>query len=234
MKSIQLLTIIAFLINILKATFDLNNHHLLFIADHLTNEECRKLIEMLKINEDDDDADITNEFDFWMNKAQKRTIQLNITTSTSSLAKNINITELKTCYEKLVDWNNRDGLQKTFHHLKRQLEMLNRNDIAIKLGIEVNKEAVHDLKYFLFDRFKLNRFSGEKSNKNDDDKLKPIADENDFNTMFHSNIPTDISSSFQDYFKKFILISIIFIISISILILFIVACVFMIRSRFNH
>jgi hypothetical protein len=226
MKLFQSLIIITLSINFLQATFDLNHHHLLFIADHLTNEECRKLIEMLKINADDDDADISNEFNLWINKEQKGTIQMNI--STSSLPNDKNMS----CYEKLVDWNTRDGSQKTFHHLKRQLEMLNRNDIAIKLGIEVNKEVVHDLKYFLFDRFNLNKIPGENVNKNDD-KIKPIADENDLNAMF-SNIPNNVSSSFYDYFKRFILISILFIISFSMLIIFLVACVFMIRSRYKN
>jgi hypothetical protein len=226
MKLIQLLVTITLSINFLQATFDLNHHHLLFIADHLTNEECRKLIEMLNINADDEDADISNEFNLSINKEQKRTFQMNI--STSSLPDD----KKMSCYEKLVDWNTRDGSQKTFHHLKRQLEMLDRNDIAIKLGIEVNKEVVHDLKYFLFDRFNLNKIPGENVNKNDD-KIKPIADENDLNAMF-SNIPNNLSSSFHDYFKKFIFISILFIISFSMLIIFLVACVFMIRSRYKN
>lgn len=233
MKFFQLVIIIGFTISHLIATFDLNNHHLLFIADNLRKEECLKLLEMLKVNNDNDKADIANEFNFFMKQNKREKPEITSTSTVTTIVTN-NV-EQKTCYEKLQNWNDQDGYKKTYHHLKRQLEMLNRYDVAAKLGESVNAEVVNDLKYFLFDRFHLNKNSvPEPSDANHkEDQSKPVLDENDFGKIFAGLPISDLSTSFHDYFKKFIFISMIFIISISVLILCIVACIMIIRSRFK-
>jgi hypothetical protein len=220
--------IFMFKISFLSATFDLNQHHLQYIADNLSNNECVKLLGMLEINADDANADINNELGMFFKKWTRLTVTTTATTTATTISTTVNSTkDSRTCFEKLVDWNTKDGNKKTFHHLKRQLEMMNRYDIAHKLSKLVNNEVVHDLKYFFFDRFHLNKIGNENSKKkSDDDKSKPINDE--IEQIFDiKNNP--IISNFNSIGIKIMIIIAITISSISIL--FVVSCVFIIRSR---
>ena len=224
------LIIIALKLSFLKATFDLNEHHLQYITDNLTNDECKRLLEMLKINADNDDADMNVEYKYFLNKMSKKK---HATTTTKIIITISTTTDSHTCFEKLTKWNEKDGNERTFHHLKRQLEMLNRYDVANKLSDQVNKEVVADLKYFFFDRFNLNKHQESKDDDEIKYKEKPLNEIDNQSTLFpsFSGIFDGLTASVMRYLKIAIIICV-SVITITVLSTF--ACVFIMRSKITN
>ena len=138
------LLVIFLILQLVSASFDLNVHHIQFVADSLTHKECRKLIYLLEIRLFDE------------NNSKNKSLRYNEDHTDS-------------CLLELVNWNRRHGASKTFYDLKYSLDEIGAAEISNKLAQSINNEASLDLKHFFFEPFNVETKS-KKDNDYDDDE----------------------------------------------------------------
>ncbi|XP_054720854.1 uncharacterized protein LOC129230477 [Uloborus diversus] len=123
----QILLTLYWLLDLCRATFDINPQQLQMVADSLKMNECRKLSESLHQQEFKMDHDPTGNLE----------------------PKDVS------CLRLLEHWNTHEGKDETFHQLALRLRQLGRKDIADRLSESVSDEKVHEVREtFLDDPFK--------------------------------------------------------------------------------
>jgi hypothetical protein len=139
------------------SAFDLNIHHLQYVADSLTIAECRELVSLLEnFKEDLYVYTYSNTFGMSYSNHMRAKIRQEV------LPKQRQFTN---CILELVHWNQNDTSNtETFHLLKGHLIFMHKDDIVHRLTKSVNDEIGSDLKYFLNQviNFKTKRFEENK------------------------------------------------------------------------
>ena len=124
MKVVWLLAFVCFS----KSTIDINIHQLQMVADHLSKEECRKLVEALHQTSIFLETDITGE-----NEPDR------------------------SCIFLLLRWERTEGNGKTFADLALRLGQIGRRDLANRLSKAIYNEESDELKRTFLDQpFKKN------------------------------------------------------------------------------
>ena len=107
-------------------TIDLNNQEILFVADHLSHNECRKLSEALHMHHWNLDHPVTGAHE-----------------------------PNQSCYQLIKHWDTHEGKGQTFHDLAQRLNQIGRRDLADKLSKTVYHEKSEAVRRnFLDDPFK--------------------------------------------------------------------------------
>ncbi|KAK9877818.1 hypothetical protein WA026_020053 [Henosepilachna vigintioctopunctata] len=111
------------------ATIDINSSELKYLSDHLTSEECRKLVAAAHFNSYD------------------------LPTALSEAE--LKISKDLSCFELLLHWNSSPGEGKGRSHelLERRLRQLDKKELADWLGNKVFDQVGKDLSHALGDEF---------------------------------------------------------------------------------
>ncbi len=140
------------------STFDLNIHHLQYVSDSLTIDECRQLISLLETIKEEISLHLRpNIYGIVDNLFNDRINKLTLS----------NKRQFTNCILELVHWNHKHtNSTETFHLLKDHLIYLHHDDIAQRLTRSVNNEVVRDVKHFM------NQISNYKHPSNEENPIE--------------------------------------------------------------
>jgi hypothetical protein len=195
----QLFFKLSLVLSIVNCTFDLNVHQIQFIADSLSNDECRNLLILLDKGMKDHMAELG---------ITMRSRNETISNESTKLFTN--------CFLELIDWNSRDGVRNTFHYLKDKLDAIKRQDLGTLLSKSIYHENALDVKRVLKEELNIDLNVGSSSNQ----RGQNLIDELDENKFFEYNriLSSHIFESFKDKVlnKKVLYIAMIIIFGICI------------------
>lgn len=204
------------LIVIVSCTFDLNVHQIQFIADSLSNDECKNLLNLL----DNGMRDHMAELGITMSQTNETEPKTNVSTTTPLFTN---------CFLELIDWNSRDGVRNTFHYLKDKLDAINRQDLGNLLSKSINHENVLDVKRVLKEELNID-LNGE---PNGHEKELNLIDELDQDKFFEYNRILSFQT-FENLKYKFLNKKVLYVAVIVIFGICIGMTAFIARSLFNR